>query len=202
MISADLVRALVLVPVAVAGLTGGLPLWGLVVASFALESATNFFAPAYSAMIPALVDRRNVQRANALVQSTTQALSIGGWALAAAFLTFMPVSVFFGVNAASFFVSAALLTGLRHRGEHDPHGEPPQLRAGLAALPAADADGRRVGRRRVTITSDMDRRHPTLFATPPPRCRRLLGRDDRLRGGSIVSGVARVCRYGTRPARA
>ena len=110
MISADLVRAVVLVPVAVAGLTGGLPLWGLVVASFALESATNFFAPAYSAMIPALVDRRNVQRANALVQSTTQALSIGGWALAAAFLTFMPVSVFFGVNAASFFVSAALLT--------------------------------------------------------------------------------------------
>ena len=134
MISSDLVRAIVLVPVAIAGLTGDLPLWGLVVASFVLESATSFFAPAYGAMIPTLVDRANVQRANALVQSTTQALSIGGWALAAAFLTFMPVSVFFGVNAASFFVSAALLARVRHGGEHDRHGEAPRLRAGLAAL--------------------------------------------------------------------
>jgi DHA3 family macrolide efflux protein-like MFS transporter len=134
MVSADLVRGVVLVPVAIAGLTGGLPLWGLVVASFLLESATSFFAPAYGAMIPALVDRANVQRANALVQSATQALSIGGWALAAAFLTFMPVSVFFGVNAASFFVSASLLARVRHGGEHDHHGEAPQLRAGLDAL--------------------------------------------------------------------
>jgi MFS family permease len=134
MVSADLVRAVVLVPVAIAGLAGGLPLWGLVAASFVLESATSFFAPAYGAMIPTLVDRPNIQRANALVQSTTQALSIGGWALAAAFLTFMPVSVFFGVNAASFFVSAALLARVRHGGEHDRHGESPQLRAGLAAL--------------------------------------------------------------------
>jgi predicted MFS family arabinose efflux permease len=134
MVSADLVRGVVLVPVAVAGLTGGLPLWGLVVASFVLESSTSFFAPAYGAMIPTLVDRPNVQRANALVQSTTQALSIGGWAVAAAFLTFMPVSVFFGVNAASFFASAALLARVRHGGEHDRHGAAPQLRAGLAAL--------------------------------------------------------------------
>ena len=134
MVSADLVRAIVLLPVAIAGVAGSLPLWGLVVASFVLESATSFFAPAYGAMIPTLVDRANVQRANALVQSTTQALSIGGWALAAAFLTFMPVSVFFGVNAVSFFVSAALLARIRHGGEHDHHGEAPQLRAGLAAL--------------------------------------------------------------------
>jgi MFS family permease len=134
MVSADLVRAIVLVPVAVAGLAGSLPLWALVVASFVLESATSFFAPAYGAIIPTLVDRSNVQRANALVQSTTQALSIGGWALAAAFLTFMPVSVFFGVNAVSFFASAALLARVRHGHEHDAHGEAPQLRAGLAAL--------------------------------------------------------------------
>jgi hypothetical protein len=63
-----------------------------------------------------------------------QALSIGGWALAAAFLTFMPISVFFAVNAASFFVSAALLAGLRHGREPSPHGERTDLRAGLAAL--------------------------------------------------------------------
>jgi hypothetical protein len=122
------------VPVAVAGIAGGLPLWGLVAASFVLEAATSYFAPAYGALVPTLVDRVNVQRANAFVQATAQTLSIGGWALAAAFLTFMPVSVFFAVNAASFVVSAALLARLRHGAEHDRPVEAPQLPAGVAAL--------------------------------------------------------------------
>jgi MFS family permease len=134
MVGSDLVRALVLVPVAIAALAGSLPLWGLVVASFVLEAATSYFAPAYGAMIPTLVERRNVQRANAFVQASVQAISIGGWAVSAALLTFMPVSVFFAVNAVSYFVSATLLSRLRHGGEHDPHAEPPRLREGIAAL--------------------------------------------------------------------
>jgi MFS family permease len=134
MVSSDLVRGVTLVPIAVAGLAGGLPLWALVVASFVLESATSYFAPAYGATIPALVDRENVQRANAFVQATVQALSIGGWAIAAALLTFMPVSVFFAVNAASFFVSASLLARLRHADARDPHAAPPRLREGISAL--------------------------------------------------------------------
>ena len=134
MVSADLVRGVVLVPVAIAGVAGSLPLWGLVVAAFVLETATSYFAPAYGATIPTLVDRQNVQQANALVQATVQALSIGGWALAAALLTVLPVSVFFGVNAASFFVSAALIARLRHGRERDPHTAAPRLREGLAAL--------------------------------------------------------------------
>ena len=134
MVSADVVRAATLVPVAIAGIAGSLPLWGLVVASFVLEASTSYFAPAYGATIPTLVERANVQRANALVQATTQALSIGGWAVAAALLTVLPVSVFFAVNAASFVVSAALISRMRHGHEHDPHAEAPSIRAGLAAL--------------------------------------------------------------------
>jgi MFS family permease len=134
MVSADAVRAATLVPVAIAGIAGSLPLWGLVVASFVLEAATSYFAPAYGATIPTLVDRPNVQRANALVQATVQTLSIGGWAVAAALLTVLPVSVFFAVNAASFAVSALFISRIRHGQEHDPHGEAPSLRAGLAAL--------------------------------------------------------------------
>jgi hypothetical protein len=85
-------------------------------------------------MIPTLVERENVQRANAFVQSAVQTLSIGGWAVSAALLTFMPVSVFFAVNAVSYFVSASLLSGVRHGREHDPHANAPSLRAGIAAL--------------------------------------------------------------------
>jgi MFS family permease len=134
MVSADLVRGVVLIPVAAAGLTGSLPLWGLVVAAFVLEAATSYFAPAYGATVPALVDRANVQRANALVQATAQSLSVGGWAVAAALLTFLPVSVFFGVNAASFFVSAALIARIRSGGERDPNAPPPRIQEGLTAL--------------------------------------------------------------------
>ena len=47
MIAADLARGAILVPVAIAGLTKTLPLWGLVVAAFLIETATSYFAPAY-----------------------------------------------------------------------------------------------------------------------------------------------------------
>jgi MFS transporter, DHA3 family, macrolide efflux protein len=134
MVGSDLVRAAVLVPVAIAGIAGSLPLWGLVVAAFVLEAATSYFAPAYGATVPSLVDRANVQQANALVQATAQAVSIGGWAIAAAFLAFMPVSVFFAVNAVSFLVSAALIARVRSGVERDPHAPSPRLREGLAAL--------------------------------------------------------------------
>ena len=115
MIGADLVRAATLIPLAIAGLAGSLPLWALVVAAFVLEAATSYFAPAYGATIPAVVDRENVQQANALVHATAQALSVGGWALAALLLQFVPVSTFFAVDAATFLISAALLARLRRR---------------------------------------------------------------------------------------
>ena len=134
MVSADLVRAATLVPIAVAGIAGSLPLWALVAASFVLEAATSYFAPAYGATVPTLVDRANVQPANALVQATAQALSIGGWAIAAALLTVLPVSIFFAVNAVSFLVSAALIARIRRAREHDPHAASPNIRAGIAAL--------------------------------------------------------------------
>jgi len=134
MIGADLARAAVLVPIAVAGLAGHLPLAALVVAAFLLETATSYFAPAYGALLPALVDRANVQQANALVQGTVQALSVGGWALAAALVAVLPISTFFAVNAASFAVSAALIGRVRVRRARAAHVEPPRLHEGFAAL--------------------------------------------------------------------
>ena len=134
MVGADLVRAATLVPVAIAGLAGSLPLWGLVVAAFVLEAATSYFAPAYGATIPAVVDRENVQQANALVQATAQALSVGGWALAAVLLAFMPISTFFAVDAATFLISALLILRLRAGRGRAAGGESPRLREGIDAL--------------------------------------------------------------------
>jgi DHA3 family macrolide efflux protein-like MFS transporter len=134
MIAADLARAVILVPVAVAGLTGRLPLLALVVAAFLLETATSYFAPAYGALVPTLVERANVQRANALVQGTAQTLSVAGWALAAALVAVLPISTFFAVNAASFVASAALIARARVRSRRGTSVDRPRLREGFAAL--------------------------------------------------------------------
>jgi hypothetical protein len=133
MIAADLVRAAVLIPVAVGGLTGHLPLAALVAAAFVLTAATSYFDPAYGALVPALVERRNVQPANGLVRATADALSVGGWGVAAGLLAFTPVSVFFALNAASFLASAALLAGVRAHGR-PTQSQPPRIREGIAAL--------------------------------------------------------------------
>jgi MFS family permease len=134
MVGADCVRAATLVPVAVAGLTGHLSLWALVVAAFVLETATSYFAPAYAALLPSLVERRHVQQANALVQASVQALSVGGWALAAALVWVLPVSAFFGVNAVSFAVSALLIARVHTGRGRAAHGEAVRVREGIEAL--------------------------------------------------------------------
>ena len=136
MVAADLVRGCVLVPVAVAGLTDHLPLWGLVVAAFALTTGASYFDPAYGALLPTLVERRNVQQANALVRGSTEAVTVAGWAGAAGLLALLPLSAFFTLNAASFFVSAVLLSSVRASGPGPVTGPAatPQLRAGISAL--------------------------------------------------------------------
>jgi hypothetical protein len=134
MVGADVFRGLVLVPVAIAGLSGSLPLWGLVVAAFVLEAGASYYAPAYGATIPAVVDRENVQGANALVQAAVQALSIGGWALAAVLLAVLPLSTFFAVDAVSFFVSAVVTLRIATRLLPAAVEAAPRLREGIEAL--------------------------------------------------------------------
>lgn len=134
LVLADLSRAFVLIPVAIGGLAGDLPIWGLVLAAFALETATSYFEPAYGALLPALVDRRNVQAANGLVRATANALSIAGWAAAAGLVAVMPISAFFALNAASFLISAALISGITHRSGAGRRSAAPSVHEGIAAV--------------------------------------------------------------------
>jgi MFS family permease len=135
MVGADLVRAAALVPVAVFGLAGDLPLWSLVVVAFVLTTGASYFDPAYGAVLPALAGRDGVQGANALVQASGDAVWLAGSAVAAALLAFVPLSAFFALNAGSFAVSALLLSGLRgfDRGVA-AEGERPRVREAFAIL--------------------------------------------------------------------
>jgi hypothetical protein len=112
MVVSDLVRAAVLVPVAIGGLAGDVPLWGLVASAFVLTTGASYFDPAYGAVLPALAGREGVQAANALVRASSDALWLSGSAIAAGLLAVVPLSTFFAINAGSFVVSALLLSGL------------------------------------------------------------------------------------------
>jgi MFS family permease len=135
LIVADLVRAAVLIPAAVAGIAGVLPLWALVPVGFVLATATSYFLPAFGAFLPSLVGRENVQQANGLVSATNNVLSVSGWALAALLLSFVSVGSFFALNAASYGVSALLVFGIRLRSVEPPEAaKPRQLLDGVASL--------------------------------------------------------------------
>ena len=135
MVSANLLRAATLVPVAVAGLTGNLPLWALVVAAFLLTTGTSYFDPAYGAALPAVAGTSGVQAANALVRASSDALWLVGSVVAVALLTVMPVSTFFALNAASFLISALLLSGLPAFARTRPQDQaPPRIREAFTVL--------------------------------------------------------------------
>jgi MFS family permease len=134
MVSADLVRAAALVPVAVVGLAGDLPLWGLVVAAFVLTTCASYFDPAYGATLPALAGRDGVQAANALVRASADALWLGGSAVAAGLLAVVPLSTFFAINAGSFLLSALLLSGLPRFPAAAAGTAPPRVREAFTVL--------------------------------------------------------------------
>jgi transmembrane secretion effector len=134
MIGADLIRAAALVPVAVAGLAGDLPLWALVVAAFVLTTCASYFEPAYGAVLPALAGRDSVQAANALVRASSDAVWLGGSAIAAALLAVVPLSTFFALNAGSFVISALLLSGLPSFVASPAEGEAPRIREAFTVL--------------------------------------------------------------------
>src|SRR4029453_8725378 len=134
MVGADLVRAAGPVPVAIAGLAGELPLWGLVVAAFVLTTGASYFDPAYGAVLPALAGRDGVQAANALVRASADAVWLAGSALAAALLAVVPLSAFFAINAGSFVLSALLLAGLPAFAPPPTGAAPPRVREAFTIL--------------------------------------------------------------------
>jgi hypothetical protein len=135
LVSGDLVRGVALLPLALASLTGHLALWQLVVAAFVLETASSWFLPAEGALLPSLVDRGELQRANGLIRATAQAVGIGGWAAAAWLVAILPMGAFFAFNALSFFVSALFLIRLPS-GRKRERAERPNIRGGIQAVAA------------------------------------------------------------------
>lgn len=134
--ASDAVRGLVVGGVAVLTATGRIRLWQLVVMSVVFGIADAFFFPASTAVVPELVPAEALVSASALT-STTQ--SVAGFLLGPAFGGVLVASIgtawAFGLNAASFAVSAGCLLGMRARpgrGRPTGHSMIAQIREGLS----------------------------------------------------------------------
>jgi MFS family permease len=133
MLSCDIVRAAVHGLLAVLIFSGDVRVWEIVVIEVLFGSATAFFQPAYTGLLPQTVPEEEIQDARAITSASQNVAALVGPALATVLVLGVGAGEAFAFDAATFVLSAALLVGVRPR----PRGtEQPQstvwreLRAG------------------------------------------------------------------------
>ena len=97
-------------------------LWMIDVIAVLFGTIDAFFYPAYNSMIPSVVPKNVLDRANSLVQTVQQISTVLGPLLAAGLLWFHTFSVMFIVIAGLFALSSMMLSFLRLHQEEDDTG--------------------------------------------------------------------------------
>jgi MFS family permease len=106
MIAADIVRMVAVGVLGLFSLHHPLSLTAIYAATVVTAFAGAFFTPARSAILPSVVVRDQLVRANGLIASVDQLVQTAGWAVGAALVTLAGPPVVILVNAASFAISA------------------------------------------------------------------------------------------------
>jgi MFS family permease len=113
MLCADAVRALGLATLAFLSVTGNLALWELMAVAVIYGAATAFFDPASDALVPELLPAESLAQANSLDQLIRPlALRLAGPALGGMLVGAIGTGWAFGLDAASFLVSAGTLLAM------------------------------------------------------------------------------------------
>lgn len=109
---------------------------GIYAATFAMSAATVFFNPAASSILPSLVRANDIAGANSMLWSAAVLSQIVLAPLAGLLVATGGAGPAFAVNAASFLLSAMLLSTLRtaSRGPAGEARQPGQLAAGYRAI--------------------------------------------------------------------
>jgi len=110
MIAADLFRAL-----AVASLLFIHTLWAIYLVVFVISSLSRFFFPSRGAIIPNIVGKENVLRANALSQSVMYSMNIISPSASGLLIATFGVESVFIIDALSYLFSAVMVLSLRYR---------------------------------------------------------------------------------------
>ena len=138
MLLSDLLRGLVVTAVALLAFGGALAIWHIYVASVLFGLVRAFFEPAYVATVPEITPGEALTSANSLTNLSRELTGIAGPALGAAIVGLGGTAAAFGLDALSFFVSAACIVGLPPlppaRAAEQEANILSDLRAGLGAV--------------------------------------------------------------------
>lgn len=119
MIATDVTRASVHAVLALLILTGTVRVWQIVAIEVVYGAAQAFFQPAYSGLLPQTVPEPLIQDARALTESTSNVAFLVGPALGSALVLGLGAGEAFAFDAATFVLSALLLTRVRPRARGD-----------------------------------------------------------------------------------
>jgi len=131
MIAADLGRALVMLAVPLAALSGWLTLAGVFVALALISALSAIFEMADHAFLPSLIDAPQLVDGNAKLGTTDAVAEFGGPALAGILVQVLTAPIAVGATAATYLASAVFLTAVR---SPEVRGKPPEA-ARSAATP-------------------------------------------------------------------
>ncbi len=135
----DLVQLAAMVALTVTAAMSGPALLVVVLSAVSASAATLYQASA-SALVTALVPEDELAAANSLTSTVSEVAFVAGPAAGGLLLLLGDPAIAFGINAATFAVSAVLLLAIRSRsgrpmpGDSRPAGMGAQLREGAAAL--------------------------------------------------------------------
>lgn len=113
-VASDLLRACVVIAIALLAFSGVLEVWQIYVASLIFGSVDAFFQPAYTAIVPKITPRDALPSANSLTNLAQQFAGIIGPGLGAAIVARWGTATAFGLDGVSFLWSAPCGLAGRH----------------------------------------------------------------------------------------
>ncbi|WP_196073398.1 MFS transporter [Nakamurella alba] len=132
MLLVDLLRALLLLSLPVAGWLGLLGIVQVMVVATAIGMSTVFFDVSYQSYLPLLVHRDHVVEGNAKLQASQSVSMAAGPAIGGLVLTWLGALPVIGVNAVGYLLSAVGLSRIRHRETPAPRAHRRPMRVEIA----------------------------------------------------------------------
>jgi MFS family permease len=111
----DLFRAGVVALVPLLAAAGVLQIWQLYVVTFAVGLGNSLAAPAYSALLPEVIENEDLVRGNGLWQAATQIGALAGAGFGGLVVAYVSPYAAFWVDVGSYLVAAALLQCVQRR---------------------------------------------------------------------------------------
>jgi DHA3 family tetracycline resistance protein-like MFS transporter len=133
MFISDMLSGIVVTAVTLLAFTGRLEIWHIYIVSILFGLVEAFFSPAYTATIPEITPKELLPSANSLTSLSQPLTSILGPAIAASIIALGGTSTAFGLDALSFFISAACVLPILR--SHPELNLPPSTSSTATALP-------------------------------------------------------------------